>query len=287
MPIQSLSECDIRAIGSSLVLNDARSVIKELVDNALDAHADTVSIEISADTVDIIQVKDNGSGIGAEDRPLLCKRGCTSKIRTIQDLENLGGSSLGFRGEALASVAGLSNAVLVTTRIDGDLVASTCKFGQDGQLLRQGKLCPMERLKLILLSSSSASHPVGTTVRVQNFLKTIPVRRQTALKAASRTLSDIKKLLQAYAFARPTARISFKVLKSKNDKFNWIYGPSPGSTTLLSAAARIVGQEVAVQCEARHWRSVVDGGEGESHVIDAVVAKGEGGMVKDNTQNDC
>lgn len=136
MPIQSLSESDIRAIGSSLVLNDARSVIKELVDNALDAHADTISIEISADTVDIIQVKDSGSGIGAVDRDLLCKRGCTSKIRTVQDLVNLGGSSLGFRGEALASVAGLSHAVLVTTRIDGDLVGSTSKFGQDGRLLR-------------------------------------------------------------------------------------------------------------------------------------------------------
>jgi DNA mismatch repair ATPase MutL len=137
MHIQPLSDSAIRALGSSLVLNDARSVIKELIDNALDAHANTVSIEVSANTVDIIQVKDNGSGIGGDDRNLLCKRGCTSKIRTIQDLENLGGSSLGFRGEALASVAGLSNAVLVTTRIDGELVGFASKFGPDGHLLRQ------------------------------------------------------------------------------------------------------------------------------------------------------
>lgn len=138
MPIQPLSDSDIRAIGSSLVLNDARSVIKELIDNALDAHANTISIEISLNTVDVIQVRDNGSGIGCEDRSLLCKRGCTSKIRTIQDLENLGGSSLGFRGEALASVVGLSNAVVVTTRIDGELVGSSFRFGHDGQLPRQG-----------------------------------------------------------------------------------------------------------------------------------------------------
>ena len=138
MPIQPLSDSDIRAIHSSLVLNDARSVIKELVDNALDARANTISIEISANTVDIIQVKDNGSGIADEDRHVLCKKGCTSKIRTIQDLEKLGGSSLGFRGEALASIAELSNAVLVTTRIDGELAGSTSKFGRDGQLLRQG-----------------------------------------------------------------------------------------------------------------------------------------------------
>lgn len=137
MPIKPLSDSDVRAIGSSLVLNDARSVIKELVDNALDAHANTISIEISPNTVDVIQVKDNGSGIGNEDRPLLCKRGCTSKIRTIQDLESLGGTFLGFRGEALASVTGLSDAVLVTTRIDGELVGSALRFGQKGELLRQ------------------------------------------------------------------------------------------------------------------------------------------------------
>lgn len=136
MPIQSLSDSDIRALGSSLVLNDARSVIKELIDNALDAHADTIFIEISANTIDVIQVRDNGSGIGVEDRNLLCKRGCTSKIRTIQDLENLGGSSLGFRGEALASVAGLSNCVVVTTRIDGELVGSASTFDRKGERLR-------------------------------------------------------------------------------------------------------------------------------------------------------
>jgi DNA mismatch repair ATPase MutL len=137
MPIQPLSDSDISAIGSSLVLNDARSVIKELIDNALDAQANIISIEISANTVDVIQVKDNGLGISGEDRQLLCKRGCTSKIRTIEDLEKLGGSSLGFRGEALASVAGLSSTVVVTTKTDGELVGSASNFGHDGQLLRQ------------------------------------------------------------------------------------------------------------------------------------------------------
>lgn len=260
MPIQPLSDSDIRALGSSLVLNDARSVIKELIDNSLDANANAISIELSANTVDVIQVKDNGSGIAGEDRALLCKRGCTSKIRTIGDVECLGGSSLGFRGEALASIASLSNAVIVTTRIDGELVGSTFKFGPDGQLL----------------SCSPASHPVGTTVRVQDFLNTIPVRRQTALKSTSRTLSDIKKILQAYAFARPNVRISFKVLKAKNDKYSWTYGPRPASTSLLDATTKIVGQEVAAQCEARLWTSNHEGEAANALVINAVIAMGEG-----------
>ncbi len=122
-------------------------------------------------------------------------------------------------------------------------------------------------------------------MRVQDFLKTILVRRQTALKAASRTLLDIKRILQAYAFARPNVRISLKVLRAKNDKYNWTYGPTPG-TSLLTATVKIVGQEVAAQCEARFWTSNA-GKEGEnSYVVDAIVAKGKGGRVRNNLQND-
>ena len=134
MPIVHLPDSTVRAIGSSLVLNDACSVVKELVDNALDAVATSVTVEISLDALDIIQVKDNGQGIGVEDRQLVCKRGCTSKIRTFEDLDKLGGSFLGFRGEALASVAELSEAVALTTRVDGEVVGTTLKFGRDGSL---------------------------------------------------------------------------------------------------------------------------------------------------------
>jgi DNA mismatch repair ATPase MutL len=134
MPIVPLPDSTVRAIGSSLVLNDACSVVKELVDNALDAIATSITVEISLNALDIIQVKDNGQGIGIEDRQLVCKRGCTSKIRTFEDLDKLGGSFLGFRGEALASVAELSEAVALTTRVDGEVVGTTLKFGRDGSL---------------------------------------------------------------------------------------------------------------------------------------------------------
>ena len=136
MPITALPKDTARLITSSLALNDAASVIKELVDNALDARADIITIELSANTLDVIQVKDNGSGIGVEDRQLLCKRGCTSKIRSIDDLACLGGSFLGFRGEALASVAELSSSVTITTRIEGEVVGTALKFGPEGKLMR-------------------------------------------------------------------------------------------------------------------------------------------------------
>lgn len=136
MPITALPQNTARAITSTLALNDAASVVKELVDNALDAKASSVTIEISSSTLDVIQVKDNGFGIGVEDRQLLCKRGCTSKIRTIEDLALLGGTFLGFRGEALASVAELSTSVALTTRVEGEVVGTTLKFGPSGKLLR-------------------------------------------------------------------------------------------------------------------------------------------------------
>ncbi len=136
MPIAALSENTARAICSSLVLNDAISVIKELIDNALDSHATNIIIEISANTLDVIQIKDNGTGIGVEDRQLLCKRGFTSKIRSFEDLAQLGGTSLGFRGEALACIAELSDSIAFTTRVDGETVGTQLKFDSQGKLSR-------------------------------------------------------------------------------------------------------------------------------------------------------
>ena len=137
MPIKLLSEADVQSLGSCVVLNDSRSVVKELVDNALDAQASVISIEISANTLDLIQVKDNGHGVAVDDRALLCKRACTSKIRTFEDVEKLGGSSLGFRGEALASMAGLSGEVCVMTRVDGESAGSMRVFSSKGELVRK------------------------------------------------------------------------------------------------------------------------------------------------------
>ena len=136
MPITALPQDTARAITATLVLNDATSVVKELIDNALDAKASSVTVEASPNTLDVIQVKDNGFGIGVEDRQLLCKQGCTSKIRNLEDLASLGGTFLGFRGEALASVAELSTSVTLTTRVEGEVVGTALKFGPDGKLQR-------------------------------------------------------------------------------------------------------------------------------------------------------
>ncbi|KAJ5555764.1 DNA mismatch repair protein C-terminal [Penicillium sp. DV-2018c] len=244
MPIEALPQNTVRAIGSTSVISDPYSVVKELVDNAIDASATSLQIEISQNTVDVIQVKDNGHGISPEDQQYVCKRAFTSKIRTLDDLKNVGGSSLGFRGEALASVAEMSGVLAITTRVESEVAGLCLKYGRNGELN----------------GTSRTSHPVGTTVRVTDFLKHIPVRRQTALKSATRTLTRIKKLVQAYAIAQPSNRISLKVLKAKNENHNWSYAPST-DPSLSDAAMKVAGIDVSSSCVLKQFYSQ---GEAES-----------------------
>lgn len=133
MSIKALPPTTVRIIGSAQVLTDPASVVKELVDNALDAHATSVFVEISVNSLDIIQVRDNGHGIAPDDRALLCRRYCTSKIKDYSDLKELGGRSLGFRGEALASAAELSSSLLITSKVEGEAIAVALKINARGE----------------------------------------------------------------------------------------------------------------------------------------------------------
>lgn len=136
MPITALSQSTIQAVGSASALKNPASVVKELVDNAIDASATSITVEISSNTLDVIQVKDNGHGIAVEDRELVCKASFTSKIRTLDELHELGGRTLGFRGVALASAAESCESLTVTTRVEGEVVAATSKYARDGRLVR-------------------------------------------------------------------------------------------------------------------------------------------------------
>jgi DNA mismatch repair ATPase MutL len=136
MPIAALPQSTARAIGSTSALSDACAVVKELLDNALDAAATSVSVEISQNTVDVIQVKDNGHGILPADYEFVCRRAYTSKIQTLDDLKNVGGQSLGFRGIALASVAEMASSLTVSTRAKSQIVGALLKYDRKGDLIR-------------------------------------------------------------------------------------------------------------------------------------------------------
>jgi DNA mismatch repair protein MutL len=132
--IKALPTTTVRQIGSAQVLVDPSSVVKELVENALDARATAIFVDMTANSIDYIQVKDNGHGIPAEDRALVCRRYCTSKMRDLHDLKEMGGKWLGFRGEALASMAEMSGSLGLTTRAEGEPVAVLLKFGRNGNV---------------------------------------------------------------------------------------------------------------------------------------------------------
>ena len=136
MSIATLPAQTVHAIGSGQVLTDSASVVKELVDNALDAHATSITIEISANALDVIQVKDNGHGIAPADHGLVCKRYCTSKIKDMDDLAKIGGASLGFRGEALASAVEMSGGVVLSTRVAGEATGVTLQVSHNGEVVK-------------------------------------------------------------------------------------------------------------------------------------------------------
>ncbi|KAH7060727.1 histidine kinase-like ATPase [Macrophomina phaseolina] len=140
--IRTLPAPTVRALSSSLVLTNPADAVKELVDNALDAGATSVAVDVAANTLDHLTVRDNGRSVppGA-DRALLGRRHCTSKLRNSEELKDVGGRSLGFRGEALASLAEVVRGLWVTVSV-----------------WRERK----------------AGAPVGTVVRVEGFFERWP-----------------------------------------------------------------------------------------------------------------
>ncbi|KAL5347052.1 hypothetical protein ACLOAV_008195 [Pseudogymnoascus australis] len=228
MAIQPLPSSTTRILGSCQALTTPSSLVKELIDNAIDAKATSIDVIISANTVDKIEVHDNGHGIAQEDLDSLGRHGHTSKLRNFEELRTVGSSCLGFRGEALASSVSLGS-VTITTRAEGEPVAFVVKLKDTGGIS----------------SKSSVSHPIGTTVCVSNFLSALPVRRQTSISDAPKTISKIKNILQSYALARLQVRFTLKVVKT--GKGNWSYIPHPKGY-IKEAAIQVAGKDVAKQC---------------------------------------
>ncbi|PQE27219.1 hypothetical protein CJF32_00000174 [Rutstroemia sp. NJR-2017a WRK4] len=219
MAIKALPESTVHLLGASQVLTTPTSLIKELIDNAIDAKATSIDILISQNTIDKIEVRDNGHGIQAEDLNLLGKRGHTSKLGSYEELRTIGGESLGFRGEALASCCQLGN-VSVTTRMNDQPVGTCVKLKSNGGIETQ----------------SRTSHPFGTT---------LPVRKQNALKEAPKTLTKIQELVKAYALARISVKFSLKIVKGS--KGAWSYAPRRQGT-IKDSVSLVLGRDAALQC---------------------------------------
>jgi DNA mismatch repair protein MutL len=169
-------------IAAGEVVERPASVVKELLENSLDAGARRIELEIEDGGVKLIRVRDDGEGISHEDLPLALSRHATSKISVLEDLESV--ASLGFRGEALASISSVSRLSLSTAREDSDSGWSARSEGRDMEAV----LAPI-------------AHPRGTTVEVRDLFFNTPARRKF-LRTEKTEFNHLEEVVKRQALSR-------------------------------------------------------------------------------------
>ncbi len=187
--IQVLPEFISNKIAAGEVVQRPESVVKELLENAIDANAKNIEVYINRAGKSLIQVVDDGEGMSQEDALLSVERHATSKIKTIDDLNGI--RSFGFRGEALSSIASVSVFEIRTERREDEL-GTLVRIGEDGKL-----------------TMDKGSFPKGTSVAVKNLFYNTPARRNF-LKTNATELKHITETFKKIALSHPS--ISFKLI---------------------------------------------------------------------------
>lgn len=205
MHIQKLNSQLSNQIAAGEVVERPASVIKELIENSIDAGATQVDVEIEQGGHTLIKVRDNGSGIHPDDLNLAVERHATSKIITFEDLENIG--SLGFRGEALASIAAISR-LKITSRTPDSETAYSVSY-EAGELIENKK---------------PTAHPVGTTIEVRDLFYNTPARRKF-LRTPKTELQHIEFVIQRLALSR--FNVGFSMKHNKKGLFNTAVANTP------------------------------------------------------------
>ncbi|HEX9207702.1 MAG TPA: DNA mismatch repair endonuclease MutL [Steroidobacteraceae bacterium] len=192
MPIRVLSEQLVHQIAAGEVVERPASVIKELVENALDAGATAIEVDVEKGGAELCRVRDDGSGIEAGELLLALARHATSKIGSIDDLEAV--RTLGFRGEALPSIASVSRMRMISRPHDAAVAQMVAAV--DGELT----------------GPTPHPHPPGTTVEVRDLFFNVPARRKF-LRAERTELAQIERLVERLALSR--FDVSFRLASSR------------------------------------------------------------------------
>jgi DNA mismatch repair protein MutL len=217
MPIKVLATEVISKIAAGEVVERPASVVKELIENSLDAGATEIAIEAQGGGVELIKVSDNGVGIPASETELAFNRYATSKIGSLDDLEKI--SSLGFRGEALPSIAAVAE-VEISTQTSSETVGSY-------MYLRKG----------VVVRRESRARPQGTTVTVSRLFRYFPARLKF-LKSANTENSHIAHLISQYTLAFP--EVKFSLVLDKRQSLH-----TTGNGNLREVVSEIYGSELA------------------------------------------
>ncbi|MEH2922544.1 DNA mismatch repair endonuclease MutL [Samsonia erythrinae] len=230
MPIQVLPPQLANQIAAGEVVERPASVVKELVENSLDAGATRIDIDIERGGAKLIRIRDNGAGIGKDDLTLALARHATSKIATLDDLEAI--VSMGFRGEALASISSVSRLTL-TSR--------TAEQAEAWQAYAEGRD--------MAVTVKPAAHPVGTTLEVLDLFYNTPARRKF-LRTEKTEFTHIDEVVRRIALARFDVAITLH----HNGKLMRQYRAAPDKSKYERRLGSICGAAFLQHALAVSWQ---------------------------------
>jgi DNA mismatch repair protein MutL len=215
--IHLLDENTINHIAAGEVVERPKAVVKELIENAIDAGASAITVEIKEGGISFIRITDNGSGIAKEDIPLAFMRHATSKIKTAEDLFLV--NSLGFRGEALSSIAAVSQVELITKQ--------AASLNGYRYIIEGGEEKSLEEIGC----------PSGTTIIVRNLFYNTPARRKF-LKSATTEAGYVNDLMERLILSHPG--ISFRFIVN-----NQVRLQSSGNNNVKDILYHIYGRDIS------------------------------------------
>ncbi|KDR06590.1 hypothetical protein L798_03564, partial [Zootermopsis nevadensis] len=225
MPMQRLPTSTSKLVTCAQIITSVSSVVKELVENALDAEATNIDIKLEGNGLDLIEVKDDGCGIAKTDMPNMCLPCYTSKVCGYEDLDKL--QTYGFRGEALSAICSVAD-VTVTTRTSEDEFAMAYAVNDCGNIV-----------------TAKPSHlNKGTLVTVSGLFRKVPVRKNylNSGRRAAEELKRVDNIVKSLAVIHPGLRVTFR----HNKCLLW---QKSACSTLCQSLMQIVGHFVSSKLE--------------------------------------